>query len=79
VYRGTNPVAIYNWARNNVQWQPTWGAIQDASHTLSSQTGNASDIASLTISLLRASGIPARYVHGTIDVPADGAWISSNW
>ena len=28
------------------------------------------DIAGLTIALLRASKIPARYVHGTIDVPA---------
>jgi hypothetical protein len=64
-----NPVKIYNWVRNNVQWQPTWGAIQDASHTLSSQRGNAFDIASLTIALLRASGIPARYVHGVIEVP----------
>jgi Transglutaminase-like superfamily len=66
-----NPVEIYNWVRNNVQWQPTWGAIQDASHTLSAQRGNAMDIASLTIALFRASGIPARYVHGTIDVPED--------
>jgi transglutaminase-like putative cysteine protease len=66
-----NPVAIYNWVRNNVQWLPTWGAIQDASHTLATRRGNAFDIASLTIALLRASGIPARYVHGTIDVPAN--------
>jgi hypothetical protein len=63
------PVRIYEWVRNNVHWQPTWGAIQDASHTLSSQRGNAFDIATLTIALLRASNIPARYVHGTIDVP----------
>ncbi|HEU4653405.1 MAG TPA: transglutaminase-like domain-containing protein [Steroidobacteraceae bacterium] len=66
-----NPVEIYNWVRNNVQWQPTWGAIQDASHTLSAQRGNAFDISSLTIALFRASGIPARYVYGTIDVPED--------
>lgn len=66
-----NPVAIYNWVRNKVQWQPTWGAIQTASQTLSSLRGNAFDIASLTIALLRASGIPARYVVGTISVPAD--------
>lgn len=66
---GNEPVRIYEWVRNNVQWAPTWGAIQDASHTLSSQRGNAFDIASLTIALLRAAGYPARYVHGTIDVP----------
>lgn len=64
-----NPVEIYNWVRNNVQWQPTWGAVQDADLTLSAQRGNAFDISSLLIALLRASGIPARYVHGTINVP----------
>ena len=64
-----NPVQIYNWVRNNVQWQPTWGAVQDADLTLSAQRGNAFDISSLLIALLRASNIPARYVHGTINVP----------
>ncbi|MHB8534103.1 MAG: transglutaminase-like domain-containing protein [Sulfuricaulis sp.] len=66
-----NPVQIYNWVRNNVEWIPTWGAQQDADVTLGSQRGNAMDIASLLIALYRASGIPARYVHGTIEVPAD--------
>ena len=54
----------------NITWQPTWGGIQNADLTLSAQRGNAMDIAGLTIALLRASKIPARYVHGTIDVPA---------
>ena len=62
-------VTIFHWVRNNVEWQPTWGAIQDADLTLSAQRGNAMDISSLLIALLRASGIPARYVHGTIEVP----------
>lgn len=66
-----NPVQIYNWVRNNVEWLPTWGATQDADVTLGSQRGNPLDIASLLIALYRASGIPARYVHGTIEVPAD--------
>lgn len=68
---GHDPVAIYNWVRNHVQWQPTWGAVQNADITLSAQRGNAFDIASLTIALLRASGFPARYVHGTIEVPEE--------
>lgn len=61
-------VKIYHWVRNNIEWLPSWGAIQDAELTLEAQRGNSMDIASLTISLLRASQIPARYVHGTIDV-----------
>jgi hypothetical protein len=68
---GHDPVKIHHWVRNNIQWQPTWGAAQDADLTLSAQRGNALDIAGLLIALLRASGIPARYVHGTIEVPAD--------
>ena len=81
---GHDPVKIYHWVRNNVVWQPTWGAIQDAELTLAAQRGNAFDIASLAVALLRASGIPARYVHGTIDVPEDkfrswmGVWQNLN-
>src|SRR5690606_14484091 len=44
------------------------GAVQNADLTLSAQRGTAMDIASLTIALLRASGIPARYAHGTIEL-----------
>jgi transglutaminase-like putative cysteine protease len=65
-----DPVKIYHWVRNTIAWQPTWGGIQNAELTLSAKRGNAMDIASLTLALLRASKIPARYVHGTIDVPA---------
>jgi len=66
-----DPVKIYHWVRNHIEWLPSWGAIQNAELTLSARRGNAMDIASLTIALLRASGIPARYVHGTIDVPVE--------
>lgn len=64
-----DPVTIYHWVLNNVEWLPTWGSMQDADITLGSLKGNAFDISSLQIALLRASKIPARYVHGTIDVP----------
>jgi len=64
-----DPVKIYHWVRNNIQWQATWGAVQNAELTLDAKRGNAMDIASLTIALFRASQIPARYVHGTIEIP----------
>ncbi len=66
-----DPIQIYNFVRNNTEWLPTWGAMQDSDLTLGSLRGNAFDISSLLIALYRASGIPARYVHGTIDVPVD--------
>lgn len=68
---GNDPVNIYHWVRNNIQWNPNWGAKQTAQLTMELGSGNAMDIASLTIGLMRAAGIPARYVHGTIDVPED--------
>ena len=66
-----DPVRIYHWVRNHIEWLPTWGAWQDAALTLSAKRGNALDIAGLTIALLRASGIPARYAHGTIEMPVE--------
>jgi transglutaminase-like putative cysteine protease len=68
---GHDPVTIYRWVRNNIEWMPSWGARQDAELTLAAGRGNSMEIASLTIALLRVSGIPARYVHGVIAVPAD--------
>lgn len=66
-----DPIKIHHFVRNNIEWIPSWGAIQNADLTLSARRGNALDIASLTIALLRASQIPARYVHGAIDIPKD--------
>lgn len=66
-----NPVTIYNWVRNNIEFLPTYGAIQGSGLTLANKRGNAFDTASLLIALLRAAQIPARYVYGTIQVPAE--------
>jgi hypothetical protein len=66
-----NPVEIWNWVRNTIEFVPTYGSIQGSDLTLQTQRGNAFDTASLLIALLRASGIPARYVYGTIQVPAE--------
>jgi hypothetical protein len=66
-----NPVQIYNWVRNNIAFIPSYGSIQGSELTLQNKRGNAFDTASLLIALYRAAGIPARYVYGTIDVPAD--------
>ncbi|MEO6278295.1 transglutaminase domain-containing protein [Roseateles sp.] len=68
---GNNPLAIHNWVRNNLDWLPSWGAVQSAEDTLAKKRGNAHDIASLEIALLRAANIPARYQYGTIEVDSD--------
>jgi hypothetical protein len=71
-----NPVEIYNWVRNTVEFLPTYGSIQGSDLTLQTQRGNAFDTASLLIALLRAAGVPARHAYGTIQVPAGQAM---NW
>jgi transglutaminase-like putative cysteine protease len=68
---GRNPVRIYNWVRNNIEFVPVWGSIQGAQLCLETRSCNAFDTASLLISLLRYSGVPALYQMGTIEVPVE--------
>lgn len=68
---GNDPLRIYQWVRNNVEFVPTWGSIQGAQMTLQTRQGNAFDTSSLLVALLRAAGIHARYVTGTIELPID--------
>jgi hypothetical protein len=71
-----DPLKIYEWVRNNIEFAPTWGSIQGADYCLQTELCNSFDTASLLIALLRASDIPARYVHGTIELPIEKAM---NW
>ncbi len=66
-----NPVSIYNWVRNNIEFVPIWGSIQGGQLCLETRSCNAFDTSSLLISLLRYSGVPARYQMGTIEVPVE--------
>jgi hypothetical protein len=71
-----NPAKIYKWVYDNIEFVPTYGSIQGSAYTLETKRGNATDTSSLLIALLRTSGIPARYVSGTIDVPAE---VAKDW
>jgi hypothetical protein len=73
---GNDPVKIYEYVRNTIDFEPTWGSIKGSVLTRWEKSGNAFDTASLLIALLRAAGIPARYVLGTIQVAAPAA---QNW
>ena len=68
---GDDPLAIYNWVRQNVLFVPTWGSIQGSEGCLLSRECNAHDTASLLVALLRQAGVPARYVVGTVEVAPD--------
>lgn len=56
-----NPVEIVNFVRNTITYEPYYGAKKGSIGCLREKTCNDTDASSLTISLLRASGIPARY------------------
>jgi hypothetical protein len=71
-----NPTKIYNWVRNNIEYVPTYGSIQGADYCLQTKQCNDFDTASLLIALLRASGIHARYVYGTVEIPIEKV---KNW
>ena len=61
------PVAIYEWVKNNVETEWYWGCMKGAEETLRQKSGNDCDQATLLVALLRASGFPSRYVRGTIE------------
>jgi transglutaminase-like putative cysteine protease len=67
---GGSPAQIFNWVHDNIRFLPTYGSVQGSALTLELRQGNAFDTASLLIALLRAANVPARYVQGTVDVPA---------
>jgi len=66
-----DPIRIYEFVRNEIETQAYAGAMKGALGTLRQQSGNAMDQASLLIALLRASSLPARYVHGVIRLPIE--------
>lgn len=66
---GHSPQAIYEFVRNEVAFQPYLGSRKGSVETLAQQRGNDTDQASLLLALLRAAGIPSRYVRGTVEMP----------
>jgi len=70
---GGSAQAIYEFMRNNVTFEPYLGSRKGAANTLKQLRGNDTDQASLLIALLRVSGIPSRYVRGTIEMAPEPA------
>ncbi len=66
------PVAIYEYVKNNIATEWYWGCMKGAEETLHQKSGNDCDQATLFAALLRASGFPTRYVRGSIEFIASG-------
>ena len=72
-------VAIYNWVRDNITYSFYSGTKYGAVGTLNAGKGNCCDKTNLLIALLRAAGIPARYVHGYCYFTTSGHWYGHIW
>ena len=64
-------IRIYEFVRNEIETEYYAGAMKGALGALRQKSGNDVDQASLLIALLRASSLPARYVHGVIRLPIE--------
>lgn len=63
---GKDPQRIFAFVRDEIGFESYTGSLRGARGALWSKAGNALDKASLMIALLRISGVPARYVQGTL-------------
>ncbi|MFN8389804.1 MAG: transglutaminase family protein [Bdellovibrionota bacterium] len=63
-----DPARIFQFVRDGIRFESYQGALRGARGVIWSGAGNALDRASLLVALLRASGIPARYVRGTLSL-----------
>ncbi|MBM4309757.1 MAG: hypothetical protein FJ119_02260, partial [Deltaproteobacteria bacterium] len=74
---GKNPIRIYEWVKNTIDFQPYRGSLKGSAQTLAEGCGNDVDIASLLIALLRYSGYPARYaeVRAIVDIDRAMQWL----
>ena len=64
-----DPQAVFDYLNTGVGYESYTGSLRGARGTLWSAAGNSLDGASLGVALLRASGVPARYAHGTLPDP----------
>jgi transglutaminase-like putative cysteine protease len=64
------PVAIYEYMRNNYDYSLYHGARSGAVNTFLGGRGDDVDLAATLVAMLRSQGTPARYVVGTVRLPA---------
>lgn len=62
------PIDVYRWVRNAIAPEFYYGAMKGALETYLEASGNDADTAALLVQLLRAQGVPARFVRGTVEL-----------
>ena len=63
---------IYEYVLNHIDYTPYYGFFKGPVVTLLDRAGNDFDQASLLVSLYRAAGFEAQYVHGAFVIPNSG-------
>ena len=61
-----DPNKIFDFLQSQIHYESYTGSVRGARGTLWSSAGNALDIASLGVALMRTSGIPAQYAQGNL-------------
>ena len=68
---GNDHVRIFEFVRNEIDFEVYYGLMKGPEATLLSGAGNDYDQAALLVSLLRVSNFPARFVRGRIRIPGE--------
>src|SRR5262249_40494644 len=66
-----SPVDVYELIRNTVRSEFYYGSMKGALQTYLESSGNDADTAALLVMMMRAKGIPARYVRSTVEGNAE--------
>ena len=56
--------AIFNYARDEWEWENYYNTSKGAVGTINARGGNCCDLSHAVVAMSRLSGIPARYFHG---------------
>ncbi len=67
------PVAAYEYVKNNTRFELYFGSMKGSEQTWREGSGNDADINRLLVQLLRAEGVPARFVRGVVRLSMDQA------
>jgi hypothetical protein len=74
---GHDPERIFRFVQDEIRYEPYAGILRGATGTLLAHAGNSVDQAILLASLLRQSGLPVRYLTGSLDSAAVEALMAS--
>lgn len=72
-------VNLFNWVRDHISYEFYYNTKYGAAGTLEHLQGNCVDTARLVVALARASGLSARYKHGTCYFIISQHWYGHVW